>query len=130
MLFRELISVALGGAVGAGGRYLAGIFARNLLGADFPWGTFSVNIVGCFFIGVAASLVENREGALWLFLVAGLLGGLTTFSAFGYDTIQLIQRSELIAAALNITLQIVLGLIAVWAGLALAGASGLRIPGR
>ena len=121
-VFRELIAVALGGAVGAGGRYLAGIISRNLLGADFPWGTFSVNIIGCFFIGIAASLVENREGVLWLFLVLGVLGGFTTFSAFGYDTIQLLQKNNLLAAGLNVILQVALGLASVWSGLTLAKA--------
>ena len=119
MLFKDLIAVALGGAAGATGRHLTGILARTYLGDAFPWGTFLVNIIGCFLIGTAAGLLENREGAPWLFLVVGVLGGFTTFSAFGNETIDLIQKGNLSVAAVNIILQVAIGLAAVWGGLAL-----------
>lgn len=121
-MLKDLITVAIGGALGAGGRYLVGIFSRGLLGGDFPWGTFAVNAIGCFGIGLAAGRIGDTQNPAWLFLVVGLLGGFTTFSAFGHETIQLLLNDNYTAATLNVILQVALGLAAVWAGMALAKA--------
>lgn len=119
-MLKDLITVAVGGAFGAGGRYLMGLLAKEIGGENFPWGTFAVNIIGCFGIGLVAG--RNTDGETSLFLVVGLLGGFTTFSAFGYETVQLLQNSNYSAAVLNMALQVGLGLAAVWSGLVVAKA--------
>lgn len=114
--------VAAGGAIGAALRYLLGGLIASRLGPDFPWGTFVVNISGCLLIGAVLGLVER--GALppeaRLFLAVGVLGGYTTFSTFGYETVSLLEGGEILAAALNAFGQLALGLVAVYLGLAAA----------
>ena len=116
--------VAAGGAVGAALRYLLGGLMQSRLGPDFPWGTFIVNVSGCLLIGVVLGLVER--GALpaeaRLFLAVGVLGGYTTFSTFGYETLRLIENGDAIPALLNAFGQLALGLVAVYLGLAAARA--------
>ena len=114
--------VATGGAIGAALRYLLGGWVQSRLGPDFPWGTFIVNVSGCLLIGAALGLVER--GALppeaRLFVAVGVLGGYTTFSTFGYETLRLIEGGELLPAALNALGQLALGLVAVYLGLVAA----------
>ena len=116
---RELLCVGLGGALGAIARYLATGVAHRLLGLRFPWGTLAVNVVGCLGIGIVMSLLTDRKllrPELQLFLVTGILGGLTTFSTFGYETVALIRDGELRLALWNISVSLALGLAAVWLG--------------
>jgi CrcB protein len=106
--------VGLGGFVGSLSRYLLSGWVQRL-GKDawFPWGTLSVNILGCLFIGVLAGLAESR-GILTpqtrAFLLIGLLGGFTTFSSFSYETTTMFQNGQALAAIANIALQVVLGI--------------------
>ena len=82
----EIISVAVGGALGAVCRYLLGNFISRASGSALPWGTFAINIIGSFCMGLLMTLIVERGllPAAWrLFLCVGLLGGLTTFSSFG-----------------------------------------------
>lgn len=117
--------VGVGGFVGAVARYLAGGFVHRHLPASFPWGTFVVNVVGCFAIGLLAVLVSERQ-ALGpdgrLFWMVGVLGGFTTFSTFGYETVALLQDRVYLLAALNAFGQLGLGLLGVFAGAAVARA--------
>lgn len=117
-----MLLVAAGGAIGAALRYLLGGWLQSRLGPDFPWGTFVVNVSGCLLIGVVLGLTER--GALppeaRLFLAVGVLGGYTTFSTFGYETLRLLQGGDLVAAALNASGQFALGLVAVYLGLVAA----------
>lgn len=104
--------IALGGAIGSILRYLM----VTAIGA--PLGTVAVNLVGSFAIGVLFVLIP-REG--WqLFLMTGLLGGFTTFSAFSLDTLKLIQQGQTLQAALYVLASVALSLIAVALGVALA----------
>ncbi|MDN5698232.1 MAG: fluoride efflux transporter CrcB [Rubrobacter sp.] len=116
--------VAAGGAVGAALRYLLGGWMQSRLGPEFPWGTFIVNVSGCLLIGAVLGLVER--GALpseaRLFLAVGVLGGYTTFSTFGYETLRLVESGETIPALFNAVGQLALGLVAVYLGLAAARA--------
>lgn len=85
----------------------------------FPIGTFSVNMLGCFVIGLLAKLSESKglfQGDTRLFLFVGILGGFTTFSAFGYESFQLLRDGQYLQAFLNATLQVILGLLFVWLG--------------
>ncbi len=119
-MLKDLIAVAIGGGLGASGRFLAGALVRSLAKGDFPWATFLVNITGCFLIGLVAGKTDSLESTLWLFLVVGVLGGFTTFSAFGYETLRLLEAGNLAGAAFNVAAQVLLGLAAVWSGLAIA----------
>lgn len=112
--------VGAGGFLGASGRYLAGMLVSAALHRPgFPAGTFVVNMIGCFGIGLAWSFLSRAtSGEGWrLFLIVGVLGGFTTFSAFGYETLVLIQKSRMLLATVNVVGQIVLGLACVWVGM-------------
>jgi CrcB protein len=113
--------VILGGGIGAGLRHGANIAGVRLLGTEFPWGTFAVNVVGSFLIGVAAAWFAFRNDAasqsLRLFLTTGILGGFTTFSAFSLDFALLFERGEIMSAVWYVVGSVGLSLIAIFAGL-------------
>lgn len=120
-MLKELLAVGLGGAIGATARYLLGLLALRVFGTGFPWGTLVANITGCLFIGIASGVLGNTESPTTrLFLVVGVLGGFTTFSAFGYETLGLLQKNAFGQAAGNVVIQVIFGLAAVWCGLALS----------
>ncbi len=111
--------IALGGATGAVSRYLLAGWAQKLTTLKFPIGTLAVNIIGCLLIGFLASalagpLLVRQEYRVAL--LVGLLGGFTTFSSFGWETLQLLGDGQLTLAAVNIFASNSLGLLAVWAG--------------
>ena len=115
----NVLLVAVGGGLGAAARYLAGLWIVARLGADFPWGTFFVNVTGSFVIGIILVLVEGGElppGAR-LFLAVGVLGGYTTFSSFSYETLQLLGGEGSLGPVLfNAFGQLLVGLLAVYLG--------------
>lgn len=122
----ELINLALvgsGGALGAMARYgLGGLVHRNAALAAFPFGTLAVNLLGCLLIGLGAGLADARQAftpEARLFVFVGLLGGFTTFSSFGYETIALLRDHELLRAGLNVGINVFAGLALVWLGYAL-----------
>ena len=133
-----LLLVGLGGFVGAVGRYLVGQgLAPWSVVARFPAATLMVNVVGCALIGLLAGLAARQGGAgqsigsltpAWLnanakaFLMTGVLGGFTTFSAFGHETLQLFRRGDALAALGYVGATLVLGLLAVWLGYRLSQA--------
>jgi len=121
----KLFAVALGGSVGAATRYLVSTWAAERFGSDFPYGTLVVNVVGCFIIGAFLVLVTERAivNPYWRLIVAvGFLGGLTTFSSFGYETLKLIEDSRLQWAAYNVMANLFLGFLATWLGMTAARA--------
>jgi len=98
----NLFLVMLGGAIGAGLRYHVGRIALHLTGPGFPWGTWTVNLVGGFLMGVLVGVLSRvNEGgeALRLLLGVGVLGGFTTFSAFSLETANMLIRGQPVAAA-------------------------------
>ena len=115
----NVLLVGLGGAAGAIARYLLGGIVQERSGSLFPWGTLAVNVLGCLVMGLLAGLADARgfmtPGTRAL-LVVGVLGGFTTFSAFGNETMNLLLDRDLTRAALNVGLNVVLGVAAVWAG--------------
>lgn len=123
---KEVVAIVLvgaGGFIGSAARYAAsGAVHRLAPGFPFPWGTLAVNLVGCFAIGLLAALGESRQlltNESRLFLMAGVLGGFTTFSAFGHDTFALLGNGAAAHALANVAVQVVLGVAFVWAGYAI-----------
>ena len=119
-MLTQIALVGLGGFLGSIGRYLLSLLVTQWGGATrFPVATLVVNVVGCLVIGALSGFATRAEfltPALRLFLFTGLLGGFTTFSAFGYETFLLGKASLGAMALANIAAQIVLGLGAVWLG--------------
>jgi CrcB protein len=115
-----ILFVAIGGGVGSVTRYLTSVWAAERFGVDFPYGTLLVNVVGCYLIGLFMVLATERFmlSAHWRLLVAsGFLGGLTTFSSFGYETLKLVQDGAFALALQNIAANLVTGLVATWLGI-------------
>ncbi len=112
--------VGAGGFIGSVFRFSAGGFVYRVLGSTtLPYGTLLVNVIGCFAIGVLGGLGDSRQvigTELRLFFFIGILGGFTTFSAFGYETLALVRAADPSRAMLNVALNVVAGLLAVWAG--------------
>jgi CrcB protein len=108
-----LLLVLLGGAVGAPLRYLTDVSVQRLHGTSFPWGTWTVNVVGSFVLGVVAASSPD-----WLATLAGtgFCGALTTFSTFGYETVRLAEEGETRTAVANVAASLAAGLTAAAAG--------------
>lgn len=116
-----LLQVALGGALGASGRYLTGVAASRLMGPGFPWGTLTVNILGSFVMGVIVVVLGHYSANRFApFLMTGILGGFTTFSAFSLDAVTLWERGQVSVAALYVGASVLLSLAALFAGLIFA----------
>lgn len=116
----NILLIGMGGALGSVARYLVSgwvqAISRNV---TFPYGTLTVNVVGCFVIGFLAQLAEARgmltsEARALIFI--GLLGGFTTFSTFGNETFNLARSGEMTSALVNVGANVILGLLAVWGG--------------
>jgi CrcB protein len=113
-----LLQVAAGGAIGASARYLTNVAAGRLLGAGFPWGTLTVNIVGSFLMGVLVVVLAHKDATrLAPFLMTGILGGFTTFSAFSLDTITLWERGQTGLAMAYVAGSVLLSLAAILAAM-------------
>lgn len=120
---KSMLLVGLGGFIGSIARYtLGGAILSMTAQQRFPWSTFAINVLGCLAIGLLAGLAERQEmfgSGARLFLFTGLLGGFTTFSAFGMDAVFLLRRGEMLVAALYAGASVVLGITAVWVGIKL-----------
>ena len=114
----NLLWVASGGAIGAALRYLISMKIAVESGGTFPWGTLTVNMIGCLVIGLMWSVTEHKTASdgLLLFLMVGLIGSFTTFSTYGLEGIQLIQSGKLLAGGGYIILSNVAGLLLVLVG--------------
>lgn len=117
----RFLLICLGGAIGTGLRYLTSGLAARWLGADFPYGTLIVNIVGSFLIGliqqigIASLLIPD---ATRLFLTVGIMGGLTTYSSFSYETVRLVQMGAWSEAWVNVLVTTALCLGVCFLGIA------------
>jgi CrcB protein len=113
--------IAIGSALGGVARHWCSVVSARLLGEAFPWGTLIVNVIGSFIIGLFATLTgpDGRFLASTTarqFVMVGLCGGYTTFSAFSLQTLNLIHEGAWLYVGLNIAGSVVLCLLAVWAG--------------
>lgn len=116
----KIALIAVAGGFGSVLRYLIARWAQGLAGeARFPFGTLAVNIVGCLAIGFLSAMFAGKEGMreeYRLAITVGLLGGFTTFSAFGFDTFFLLSSGHRAAGLANLVLTPTLGLVSVWCG--------------
>ena len=123
-MITKLLLIGAGGFIGSILRYVVGGAVQTLSQSiAFPYGTLAVNILGCFGIGFLSELVDTRafiSTDTRAFLIVGILGGFTTFSAFGNETMNLIRDGEATLAMMNVGTQVLLGLGAVWLGYTLA----------
>jgi CrcB protein len=122
-LLQRCLIIGIGGFIGAVTRYLIAIWIAQKWPRPFPLGTFAINVSGSFLIGFLMVLLLDRLAAppFWrLFLVVGFLGAYTTFSTFEYETGGLVGNGEMILAALNVILSVVVGFGALKAGEVLA----------
>ena len=121
-MIKACLLVAAGGALGAVGRYLVTTGATVLLGGGFPWGTFVVNVVGSFLLGVLVGLLSaawTPPGDMRLFLATGFLGAFTTFSAFSLDVVSAFERGLNTLAILYVVASVVFSVLALLGGLRL-----------
>jgi CrcB protein len=121
-MFSTMLLVALGGAIGAAVRFLTGVGMMRLMGpADFPLAIITVNVIGSFLMGVFVVLAAHRGLTHFSpFVMTGLLGGFTTFSAFSLETVTMMERGDYGAAGLYVALSVGLSVAGLMAGLWLA----------
>jgi CrcB protein len=120
-MIATLLQVALGGAIGASLRHLAGVASLRLFGPGFPWGTVLVNVAGSALMGALVVILAHKGGTrLAPFLMTGVLGGFTTFSAFSLDALTLWERGQAGLAAAYVAGSVILALLGIVAGMALA----------
>jgi fluoride exporter len=115
-----VIAIALGGALGAVGRYALSSQITHWIGPGFPWGILLVNVIGCFVMGVVAelgALTLNLSPEMRAFLTTGILGGFTTFSAFALDSAVMIERGDWMATAAYVAASVVGSIGALFLGL-------------
>ncbi|MCA9454911.1 MAG: fluoride efflux transporter CrcB [Nitrospiraceae bacterium] len=116
----QLLWVGVGGFLGSVGRFvIAGFFNRLSPALAFPIGTLAVNILGCFLIGLLHGLAESRNilgTDTRIFLFIGVLGGFTTYSTFGFESLALLKDGAMLKASANIIIHVFVGLAAVWLG--------------
>lgn len=124
---KSVLLVALGGALGSVARFkLSGWVLHQTPGWRFPAGTLAVNLIGCFIAGLLAGMAVKQDvftAEARVFLFTGLLGGFTTFSAFGLETLLLFKRGEAGVALANVVVSIVVGLLVAWLGYELTARS-------
>ena len=116
----NIFLICAGGFAGAVARYLLGSWVfHHTLASKFPWNTFAVNVLGCLLMGVLSGAMERLDWftpQLRLLLLAGLLGGFTTFSAFGLETLHLLRRGEVLIAATYALSSVAICVTAIWIG--------------
>jgi CrcB protein len=118
-----VLLIALFGAVGCVTRYLMSGWVYGIFGRGFPYGTFAVNILGAFIIGLIMEMgmrstiipANMRTG-----ITVGFLGGLTTFSTFSYETFRLLEEGEILIASMNVLASVLICLIFTWLGITAA----------
>lgn len=118
-----VIAIALGGALGAVGRYALSSQITQWIGPGFPWGILLVNVAGCFAMGVLAelgALTLNLSPEMRAFLTTGILGGFTTFSAFALDSAVMIERGDWVSTTMYVAASVIGSIAALFLGLAVA----------
>ena len=123
LMVRSLLLVALGGGIGSMLRFLTSFLTNKYYASSFPLATFITNVLGCLLIGILMGSFDRsgtQSSELKFLLVTGFCGGYTTFSAFSYENIKLLQSGQTNTALAYMALSLVTGLLATWAGLLIA----------
>jgi CrcB protein len=121
-MFRTLLWIAIGSGIGGAALFLLQQRIYRLYPSSFPWGTFVVNITGCFLIGLIYAISEKGNllsAGMRLFLATGFCGGFTTFSSFAYENISLLRDSELLFFFAYTLASIIIGFAATYSGILL-----------
>ena len=121
-MIKSILLIGLGGGVGSIARYLCQKWFAENIQHPFPWGTFVVNILGCFLIGLIYAIAEKTtilSPQTRLLLITGLCGGFTTFSTFAFENMSLLRSGDITYVLLYIVASILLGIEAVFAGIGL-----------
>jgi fluoride exporter len=119
-MFRTILIVGLGGFIGSVLRYLGQLAAGKIFPPSFPMGTFLVNLLGCFIIGIVFAMSEKGNlltADMRLFLAVGFCGGFTTFSTFASDNLMLLKDNSIGLLLFNVLGSVVLGILAVYLGI-------------
>ena len=114
------VYIGLAGAAGSLGRYYVGLGLRRVGGDRFPWGTFAVNVIGSFVIGLVIAGFITRgqlDSRIRLAITVGFLGGFTTYPSFAYETVTLVERRQFHLAALYVAGTLMVAAVACWAGI-------------
>ena len=119
-MIRNLLLVALGGAAGSVLRYLL-----SNINTSFPWGTFTVNVLGSLLIGLLVGFVSKGvlSPDMKLLLITGFCGGFTTFSTFANESFGMMKAGDVLQTALYVGASVVIGILAVWGGMMLSNIS-------
>ena len=114
-MFKNILLVALGGAFGSVCRYLV----ARMIATSFPWGTFTVNVIGSLLIGLLVGLTTKGivSPEMKLLLVTGFCGGFTTFSTFANESFALMKAGDMMMTALYVAASVIAGIVAVWIGI-------------
>jgi CrcB protein len=118
----KLILLAVAGAVGTLARYWLGGLVHRLCGTSFPWGTLTINVIGCLLFGIVWSLADERmliSPQARIVILTGFMGAFTTFSTFAFETAQMLADDEWLRAIGNVALENVVGVAAVFLGFAI-----------
>ena len=116
-----LFTVMIGGAVGSALRYGLSVLMNPSAPSGVPWGTLTANIVGCLLIGWLATALSDASEPVRIGIIVGLLGGFTTFSSFGLESLRLLQSGQMAAVVTYVVLSNAGGLCAAWIGYRAAG---------
>jgi CrcB protein len=115
----KYLAVGVGGFAGSIARFWLATYIGQRMGTRFPYGTFLVNVSGCFLIGLAMTIFTERThlSPIYRYLIPiGFIGGYTTFSSFEYETLRAIQDGQFAVGLLNIALSVLVGFVMVWTG--------------
>ena len=120
-MLKNILLVALGGAVGSVCRYVISCFSHT----SFPWGTFAVNILGSLLIGLLVGWTTKGviSDGIKLLLITGFCGGFTTFSTFANESFGMMKAGDVLQMALYVGVSVVIGILAVWGGMVLSNIS-------
>ena len=118
-MLKSILFVGIGSFFGGALRYAVSLLMKNLSYQGFPWGTFTVNLLGCFLLGLIFALLgkySSLNSSLYLLLATGFCGGFTTFSTFANESLQMLQSGNIVGFVTYIALSIILGIALVALG--------------